>query len=168
MESKKLKAIEDFIFSLKNVLNIPPKITSITELKEIIEQLNGTISIDTKEPITINKINDSFNIQVKNETLEDIATGLGILFIFMGYLIDDEKWKKSSVYRNSAYNRFNITYEHFLSKYFVVNFICNQKEFIKLANQYKHNNKYDIDKISNELQLSDEYIIIYLQKIGLI
>lgn len=168
MGNKRIEDIEKFVSSLRMILNIPNRITSTYQLEELIDQLNGKISVVEKSPTTVSKNGDSFHIQVKEDTVEEIANGLSILFVFMGYLIDEDLWAKSSVYIDSAYNISNITYNHFLSQYFINSLICTEKEFILLSKKYLENNLYDVDKISNELQLSSKYIIVYLRNLSLI
>lgn len=111
MNKKFINLLDKFTTDIRLSLNItkpPYDMISVIEILKgnlkVVESVDSDFSIHTKILKLPNNNNDKvFEILTLNERCNnfEITHTLGHLFLHMGYLVDDELWKKSSVFSDS-------------------------------------------------------------------
>lgn len=163
MNSRKRKAINNLAYNIREVLKLQTPIDLSTLVNELEGKIEYSSDIDGKEA-RIQKLDigeKKFLVTLPETTTHvrdrfTIAHELGHLFLHMGYLIDDEKWASTGIYKDSAYYRFGHTEEEYEANEFAGALLMPEKEFTETANKFKQNNTYDLDKIAEHFNVSTD------------
>jgi Zn-dependent peptidase ImmA (M78 family) len=159
------KKIGDFADHIRGALemNSPPY-----DPKDAIRKLNGKIIYDISEERTdgyIEKIDiNNFCIHLSNNKSTQrerftLAHELGHLFLHMGFIIDDEKWKSLSKLPESVFYRGNsYSDEEYEANEFAASFLMPKGDFLDIAGSNLHDNIYNIEEIASCFDVSLEAV----------
>ncbi len=159
------KKISDFADHIRVALemNSPPY-----DPKDAIRKLNGKIIYDISEESTDGSIEktdtNDFCIHLSNNKSPQrerftLAHELGHLFLHMGFIIDDEKWKLLSKLPESVFYRGNLySDEEYEANEFAASFLMPKQEFLNIAKSNLQNNLFNIDKIASYFDVSLESV----------
>ncbi len=137
------------------------QLTTPIDMEEAVARLRGNIEwVDEAEfEASIEKQGNGFQILISKEVSENrrrfsIAHELGHLFIHMGYLVDEEKWKSVGTYTDSVYYRFGYTTEEYEANEFAAALLMPRDEFILIARRNYNGDAYHISPIAEHFQVS--------------
>lgn len=85
-----------------------------------------------------------------------IAHELGHLFLHMGYLVDDARWKSVDCYQDSVKYRFGYSEEEFEAHEFAAAFLMPADRFRQVAEEYHDGDKYSIQPIADYFNVSTD------------
>ena len=131
------------------------------DLRQAVERLGGTIEKESaaEYEAMVTKSGDGFKIILSNNEYDrrerfSIAHELGHLFLHMGYLIDEEKWKSVGDYTDSVYFRYGHSIEEHEANEFAAAFLMPKAEFVSIARDHFVNGSYDVDSIAGHFEVS--------------
>ncbi|MGE4558232.1 MAG: ImmA/IrrE family metallo-endopeptidase [Desulfovibrionaceae bacterium] len=101
----------------------------------------------------VEKVDDGFVISVAAEASGkrerfSIAHELGHLFLHMGYMIDEDKWRNTSDYHDSVYYRFGHSIEEYEAHEFAAALLMPRDEFIEIAKKNLNGDAYSVAPIA--------------------
>ena len=137
-------------------INIP-----ITDIDEIVKKIGGRVKVSNSlseySDGLIKKIkDDEFEIivsvyQPPNRRNFTIAHELGHLFLHMGYIIDEERWKTQ---QHTTYYRKGNSQEEYEANEFAAAFLMPKNEYKRVLDKYTDGNIVDTAKIAEEFHVS--------------
>lgn len=158
MNSSVRKAINKISESIQEALKIEIPITNI---EQIVESINGEVIIVDYLPENaegrLYRNGNKFVIEIpsinnNNRRNFTIAHELGHLFLHMGYLIDDEIWRKNS---NNEFFRKEIGEMEYQAHEFAAAFLMPREIFYNVMNEnYQGNGYYDIETVARYFNVS--------------
>lgn len=83
-----------------------------------------------------------------------IAHELGHLFLHMGYLVNDAKWKSSEPYKDAVYYRFGYSIEESEANEFAAALLMPRDEFRKVSHDNQSGGMVDIDGVAEHFMVS--------------
>ena len=167
MNKKRRDQINDFANLLRESIGFEQ---APYDPKWAVEILNGKISNDIDLLLSdidakILKTDDGFEIKLNpNQPLTrlnfSIAHELGHLFLHMGYLIDEEKWKNILEYNDTFYRDYNNTdiEQEYEANEFAAAFLMPKAEFLNIVQNNQVDNRIDIDPIAIHFNVSNDAI----------
>jgi len=162
MKRRKTEAIYELAEKVRKILEL----TTPIDLHTIIEkQLKGNCIYEELNDDISGKIvreGDSFKITI-NEKLSSgkrnftIAHELGHLFLHMGFLLNDKKWKSSVEYIDSVYYRIGYSEEEYEASQFAGALLMPGYEFREFLEKNKTDeNTVDITLIADHFNVSND------------
>jgi len=138
-------------------------------IETAIEFLNGTVTQKILPPETdafIHKTSDTtFEIvtnifKSKARARFTLAHELGHLFLHMGFLVNEEKWKGEQNYQDTIfYRKSNIKkQEEYEANEFAASFLMPQEQFILIAKQHFLNGLYSTKPIADFFDVSTDAV----------
>ncbi len=143
---------EDILHSLN--IQIPVK-----DIDKLVDSLGGTIQPDLNySDGAVKKNGDSFIILVSPFQDEKrrrftIAHELGHLFLHMGYLINEELWRKQD---QNVYERSGSSEKEYQANEFAAAFLMPKEDYFRKMNESMDGNKVNTSKIAEYFNVSVE------------
>mgnify|MGYP004541699695 CR=1 FL=1 len=173
MKYSKRKAINDLASKLIEVLELTVPI----DIERVPVILGGKIEYVSK-PLENNMeaqiVNESttFKITIYDDKPDvrkrfSIAHELGHLFLHMGYIINEDLWKKTLEYSDSVYYRHGYSVEELEANEFAAAFLMPEKQFKKCAYDSLDNGYYDLEIIAEQFKVSIQAVEVRGVKLGL-
>lgn len=132
----------------------------IQDIDKLVVSLGGSVQTDYSfTDGAVVKEGDSFRILVSPFQDEKrrrftIAHELGHLFLHMGYLTNEELWKRQD---DNIYHRLGSSEKEYQANEFAAAFLMPKKEYLKKMNEYLvGNNKVNTSKIAEYFNVSVE------------
>jgi Zn-dependent peptidase ImmA (M78 family) len=157
------QARRDQINRLADTIRSACDLSVPVDVQEAVSRLKGQLEEveDADFEAMIQKVGEGFRIVISIEKHEhrrrfSVAHELGHLFLHMGYLVDEEKWASVGTYTDSVYYRYGYTTEEYEAHEFAAAFLMPRTEFLKVANQYKTGNRFQIVPIAEHFQVSTD------------
>lgn len=141
---------EDILDSFK--IQIP-----IQDIDALVDLLGGSIQTDFScTDGTVVKEGESFRIfvspfQDEKRRRFTIAHELGHLFLHMGYLINEELWKRQD---ENVYNRLGSSEKEYQANEFAAALLMPKNEYLKKMNEYIIEDKVNTSKIAEYFNVS--------------
>ncbi|MBU1042179.1 MAG: ImmA/IrrE family metallo-endopeptidase [Proteobacteria bacterium] len=153
------------INSLAESVRTACQLTIPVDVELAVARLGGQIvseaSVDYEAKIE--KKGNGFLISLSVDSDENrkkfsVAHELGHLFLHMGYLVDDDKWKSIENYTDSVYYRYGYSVEEYEANEFAAALLMPASEFRKIAEKHREGNSYKVQQIAHELHVSAEAV----------
>lgn len=167
MDNARRKHINLFADVIRNAVSVNPPL-EIKDLQSVIERLNGRYNTHDENQIgceafvrkLVGDVND-FEISISASKPESrmkfsIAHEIAHLFLHMGFMVDDDLWKKNVEYKDSVKFRYGYTEEELEANEFAGAFLMPEDKFREVASQNYDNDKYDLKKIADYFGVSSE------------
>jgi predicted transcriptional regulator len=126
-----------------------------------VARLSGEVVMftDADYEAKIERVADGFRISLRDDLHENrqrftIAHELGHLLLHMGYVIDEEKWRETAEYRDSAYYRYGHNVEEYEAHEFAAALLMPANEFKHVAAKHRVGTKYKIQPIADHFEVS--------------
>ena len=135
-------------------------VTPPYEPKFAVKKLNGEIfydlSADDIDAFIEKTGNQNFSIHLSdNKSLQrerfTLAHELGHLFLHMGFVIDDSKWRQKEMvyYRDNTSSK-----DEYEANEFAAAFLMPKQEFIRTANDNLNNDLYNVQRLADHFGVS--------------
>lgn len=139
MLQERFHSIENLADQIRACLDLRPPI----DLDQAIDELGGNLRTDVSLPDEcsgrIRKLNNVFEISIRSSQPNSrhwsprdrftIAHELGHLFLHMGYMVNPDKWRESSDYKDGVFYRFGHGIEEVEANAFAAALLMPRKEF---------------------------------------
>lgn len=126
-----------------------------------VARLSGEVTrfADADYEAKIERAGDGFRISLRgdlpaNRERFTVAHELGHLFLHMGYIVDEQKWRETAEYRDSAYYRFGHNIEEYEAHEFAAALLMPANEFKQIAAKFRLGGKYQIQPIADHFEVS--------------
>jgi Zn-dependent peptidase ImmA (M78 family) len=163
MNAERRRQINEFAVTLRAALDVK----SPVDMQKIVSLLGGKIRYVEPSEIPyeaiIEKSGDSFLITLTNDKKRarhnfSIAHELGHLFLHMGYIVAPEKWQKTETYEDSIRARHGFTEEELEANEFSGALLMPRDEFISIAQKYRKDGLYQLNKIGEHFDTSSQAV----------
>jgi hypothetical protein len=139
-----------------------------------VSRLRGELVLDPSADYEakIEKTQDGFRISLGIEPTEErrrfsVAHELGHLFLHMGYLIDEKRWKATPEYMDSVYYRFGFSVEESEANEFAGAFLMPAEEFRSIVARHSASGRCDVAAVAEYFRTSDQATLVRGRFLGL-
>lgn len=160
MDQQRRREINALADTVREALGL----TVPVDVEKAVSLLGGHLKDIDSEPnpeAYVEKKDDKFEVGIDrglapNRRRFSIAHELGHLFLHMGYLIDEVKWKDVTRYEESIKFRFGFSEEEYEAHEFAGAFLMPEMEFRAIADDHKNDGKYRVNSIADHFRVSVE------------
>lgn len=172
MNVKKKKAINALAESLIDAMDL----TFPIAVNEIPSKLGGRLIIErfnnNELEAMIRKVEDNFEIQISPDKPShrqrfSIAHEIGHLFLHMGFLINPKLWEEVGDYRDSVFYRLGHNVEEKEANEFAGALLMPEEKFKKITRENLQNSYYNVQKIAEYFDVSEEAVRVRGSMLGL-
>lgn len=171
MDQNKLREIRLLAETVRESLEL----TVPVDVEEAVRRLGGELveseSLEDGMEAKVMRTGERFRIAIhqdrpKTRKRFSIAHELGHLFLHMGYLVNPERWSKSSDYRDSVYYRFGHSIEEEEANEFAAAFLMPADDFRQAAERLGMDGKCSVDQVAAFFSTSREATMIRGSSLG--
>lgn len=170
MNRAKRKQINEVAETVLRSLNLAPPV----DVREAVKLLGGEIkflSQDSGGVAKIEKHDKGFIIWIENPSSVrnrfSIAHELGHLFLHMGYLGTDDRWKNMSTYQDAVRYRYGYSEEEYEANEFAGAFLMPEEDFRDIIEKNRIRNRVKLDPIAQHFDVSIEAVKIRGRFLGI-
>lgn len=157
------RARRDQINRLADTVRTVCRLEVPVDVDTAVTRLNGRIeeADDADFEARIEKTGTGFAITLSGDVSPrrrrfSVAHEIGHLFLHMGYLVDEDKWRSEGTYTDSVYYRYGYNTEEYEANEFAAALLMPRAEFVKVANQHRDGGRYLVGPIAAHFQVSEE------------